>query len=152
MLKLWWNYCLCNNVLLMLSYLNNLFDWTYDLNFHLDTGHRVNNNCTGQRTDILPVASTPSAFPSNTSASAETAGCSQCPLDWQQFPDWSLRTKKNIQQTMCFVHSYGRFCSRQSFYVLMNSYYQQVSSLLGLSLSLTFNRDLLALEIVHISE
>lgn len=39
---------------------------------------------------VLPDALTPNAFPSNTWASAETAGCSQCPLGWQQFPDWSL--------------------------------------------------------------
>lgn len=49
---------------------------------------------TGQRADILPVALTPSAFPSNTSASEETAGCSLCPPDWQPFPDWSLCINK----------------------------------------------------------
>lgn len=77
---------------------------------------------------ILPAASTPSAFPSNTSASAETAVCSRCPPDWQQFPDWSLC----IKQKYTTVNMFCICMCVLSFHVLINLSHLQVGSLFEL--------------------
>lgn len=58
-----------------------------------------------------------------------------------------------LQQSVCFVHARVYFSPRICFQVLINFPHQQVGSLLDFALlSLTFDRDLLALEIVHVSE